>query len=109
MKTEQPILITSLKAPAVITKNLFIGFDGNLCPSGAKALGVSNADTSIDEELPVMILGLALIYTGSAVPKGSKVQADAFAKAIPVSTGEINGYALDTAINANELIRIKLV
>ena len=45
MLTEQPILITSIKALADITKNLFVGFDGNLCSANAKALGVSNADT----------------------------------------------------------------
>ena len=43
MKTEQPLLITSVKAAANISKNLFIGFDGNLCAANAKALGVSNA------------------------------------------------------------------
>ena len=42
MKTEQPILITSIKAAADFSdsNNIFIGFDGNVCGNGAKALGV---------------------------------------------------------------------
>ena len=39
MKTDQPILITSIKAAADFSnsKNIFIGFDGNTCGNGAKA------------------------------------------------------------------------
>ena len=94
MKTEQPILITTVTAQADITKNLFIGFDGNLCAAGAKSLGVSNTDTDQDEELPVMASGIALVYSGASVSKGDPVEADANAKAIPVSAGEKNGEAM---------------
>ena len=109
MKTEQPILITSVKAAANITKNLFIGFDGNLCSANAKALGVSNADTDINEQLPVMSIGIALVYSGGQVNQAAKVASDAAGKAVTFSTGEFNGYALDASTGADELIRIKLV
>jgi len=104
MKTEQPILITSVKAAANITKNLFIGFDGNLCAANAKALGVSNADTDINEQLPVMSIGIALIYSGGQVNQGDKVASDAAGKAVTFSTGEFNGYALDSSTGADELM-----
>ncbi len=91
MLTEQPILITSIKAPADITKNLFVGFDGNLCSANAKALGVSNADTDADEQLPVASVGIALVYSGNAVSQGDKVASDANGKAVTYSTGEFNG------------------
>ncbi len=109
MKTEQPILITTLTTTTAINKNLFITYDGTLCAAGAKALGVSNADTVANDELPVMAEGIALVLSGAAVTVGDAIEADAVAKAIPYSAGEINGYALDAASGADELIRIKLV
>lgn len=109
MKTEQPILITSIKAPANVLKNLFIGFDGALCGNGAKALGVCNADTSKDEMTPVTSVGIALVISGNAVTLGDPIQSDANGKAIPFASGSLNGYAMDAATGANELIRIKLV
>ena len=108
MKTEQPILITSVTAQAAISKNLFVGFDGNLCAAAAKSLGVSNAETDQGEELPVMAIGIALVYSGAAVSAGGPVEANANAKAVPVSAGEKNGEALDTASGADELIRVLL-
>jgi hypothetical protein len=108
MKTEQPLLITSVKAAANISKNLFIGFDGNLCAANAKALGVSNANTDLNEQLPVTAKGIALIYSGGAVSQGTKIASDANAKAVTFSTGESNGFALDASTGADELIRILL-
>ena len=67
MKTENPVLISSVKTTVAITKNLFINFNGSLCANSAKALGVSNADADLGEELPVMIAGIALVYSGAAI------------------------------------------
>ena len=108
MLTEQPILITSIKAPAAITKNLFVGFDGNLCSANAKALGVSNADTDEAEQLPVTSNGIALVYSGNAITLGDKIASDANGKAVTYSTGEFNGWALDAALSADVLIRVLL-
>ena len=111
MKTEQPILITSVKAAADLSssKNLFIGFDGNICGNGAKALGVLNADTALNEQAPLMTSGIALVKSGFALTLGVKVQSNGTGKAIAFSAGEANGYALDTASGADELIRVKLI
>src|SRR5512147_2619019 len=108
MKTEQPLLITSVKAAANISKNLFIGFDGNLCAANAKALGVSNAITDLSEQLPVTAKGIALVYSGGAISQGAKIASDANAKAVTFSTGDFNGYALDASTGSDELIRILL-
>ena len=111
MKTEQPILITSILAAADLSssKNLFIGFDGDICGNGAKALGVLNADTDQNEQAPLTCIGIALVLSGEAVSVEDKIQSDANGKAITFSSGEANGYALDAATGADELIRIKLV
>jgi hypothetical protein len=111
MKTEQPILITSITAPADLSakKNFFIGFDGNVCGNGAKALGVLNANTNLGNQAPVMTIGIALTCSGAAISQGAKVQSDANGKAITFAAGEVNGYALDAAAGADEFIRIKLI
>jgi len=108
MKTEQPLLITSITATAAIVKNLFIGFDGALCAAGAKSLGVVNDDTLINEQCPVMTNGIALVLSGAAVTLGDAVESDAAGKAITNVAGAINGYALDAASAANEIIRVRL-
>ncbi len=108
MKTEQPILITTISSSAEIEKNLFIGFDGNLCAEGAKSFGISNTSASIAEQLPVCVSGIALVLAGAPITAGDAVEADSNAKAITLDSGELNGYALDTANEADELIRILL-
>ena len=86
-----------------------MGFDGNLCAANAKALGVSNADTDIYEQLLVMSSGIALVYSDGAVNQEDKVASDASGKAVSFSTGEFNGRALDSSTGADELIRVLLV
>lgn len=108
MKTEQPILITSIQALADLSKNLFVGFDGDLCGNGAKALGVCNAETDKAEMAPVTSVGIALVLSGNAVTLAAPIQSDAAGKAVPLSGGSLNGYALDAATGADELIRILL-
>ena len=111
MQTEQPILITSITAPADLStkKNLFIGFDGNVCGNGEKALGVLNANTNTGNQAPVMAIGIAIVISGAAVNQKAKVQSDANGKAITFAAGEVNGYTLDAAASADEFIRVRLV
>ena len=109
MKTEQPILITSILAAVDLSKNLFIGFNGNVCGDGNKALGVCNAETDSGEQAPLIAKGIALVLSGNAVSIADKIQSDANGKAIRFSSGEANGYAIDSCLAADELIRILLV
>jgi len=111
MKTEQPLLITSIIAAADLSanKNLLIGFDGNLCGADAKPLGVLNANTDSGEEAPVTCVGIALVYSGAAITQGDKLKSDANAKVITWATsGEVVGFAMDAAAGADELIRVLL-
>ncbi len=110
MKTEQPILITSVIAGADLSavNNLFIGFNGAICANGAKPLGVLNASTFLGEEAPVTAKGIAIVLSGAALSAGAKVQSDASGKAITFAAGEIAGFSLDAASGANESIRILL-
>ncbi|MFH2032170.1 MAG: capsid cement protein [Bacteroidota bacterium] len=137
MKTEQPLLITSILAAANLTKNLFVGFDGALCSANVKPLGVIAADTLSGEQMPVSVSGITLVFSGAAVALGAPVVSNAAGKAItatavsvtipvaatPVTSDAaqptlviagsvlpqvIAGYAVDSASGADELIRVLL-
>lgn len=110
MLTEQPILITSIKCTEIdsIAKNRFINFNGTYGTDGAKALGVVNAETNTDEMTPVIVKGIALVETYGPIPKGSPIQAFDDGLATVVSSGPLEGYAMDAAAGANQLIRILL-
>jgi len=108
MKTEQPILITSIEAAEDLTKNLFVGFDGFKCSGASKSLGVCNAASSLGEEAPILCRGIALVTTGEAITVGSEIKVNA-GKAVVVGIGPVEGYALDASLGADELIRVLLV
>ena len=106
MKTQIPGIIISVTAAADLTARRFVGLDGNVCGAGAKALGVCDVDTASGNQGPVVLNGVILIEAGAAVTAGSQVESDANSRAIPLNTGASNGYALDSASAAGELIRI---
>ena len=110
MLTEQPILITSItsKEPAGALKNRFINFDGVYSSDGQKSLGVSNADTDQGEMLPVTCKGIALVLTGDAISLDSGMQTTDDGYAIVKAAGPLEGYAMDAATGAGQLIRIVL-
>lgn len=155
MKTEQIILMSSIKLTEDLTKNLFVGFVGALCTADTKALGILNADTIAGEIAPIAVAGIALVYSGAAISVGANVKSNSDGKAITATNLEvdsdissvtgsvptnttavlsdaaqptitlagsvanavsgsvlpeaINGFALDEATGADELIRIKLI
>ncbi|HMN49859.1 MAG TPA: DUF2190 family protein [Ignavibacteriaceae bacterium] len=110
MKTEQPILITSIKCPETtgITKNHFVTFTGHIGVEGIKSLGVCNTNTDLNEMMPVIAQGIALVYTGMAIPLGNAVQAFDDGTAVPLDSGPLEGYAMDVSTGTGQLIRILL-
>ncbi|NLR73577.1 DUF2190 family protein [Leeia aquatica] len=106
MKTQQSILTTSVITSAGLTRRRFVGFDGNACGTGVKALGVVDADTEAGGVAPANVLGLILVEAGAAIAVGAEVQSDANGKAIPKAAGVGNGIALDAAAAAGDVIRI---
>lgn len=106
MKTQQPVLTTSILAVDGLTAQRFAGLDGKVCAAGAKALGVCDADTGAGEMAPVHVLGIVLVETAGAVTAATEVQSDAEGRAVPKAAGISNGIALDAAVEAGALIRI---
>jgi hypothetical protein len=110
MLTEQPILITSIKCtePDGIFKNRFISFQGSYGTADRKSLGVVNADTNFGEMTPVTVKGIALVLTGGSIAAGDAVQTFDDGTVITQDAGPLEGYALDTASGASEIIRVLL-
>lgn len=106
MKSQQVILITSVVAAVELTRRRFVGFDGNVCANGAKALAVVEADTAAGNVAPANVLGVILVEAGAAISAGAEVQSDASGKAITKAAGVSNGIAWDVATAAGDVIRI---
>lgn len=106
MKTQQPVLTTSVVALVDLPRFLFASFSGGLCAAGAKALGSVAADTEADSVAPINVLGICLVTAGAAIAAGAEVQSDASGKAITKAAGVGNGFALDAATADGDVIRI---
>lgn len=106
MKTQQPILTTSVVTSVDLPRFLFAGLAGGLCAAGAKALGSVAADTEAGGVAPVNVLGICLVTAGAAIAAGAEVQSDANGKAITKAAGVGNGFALDAAAADGDVIRI---
>lgn len=106
MKTQQPVLTTSVVAVVDLPRFLFAGFTGDLCAAGAKALGSVAADTEADGVAPINVLGICLVTAGAPIAAGAEVQSDANGKAITKAAGIGNGYAMDAATADGDVIRI---
>jgi hypothetical protein len=137
-KLANPLGSVSVLAAANISKHLFVGFDGNVCAVNAKAIGVSEVDTTSGEMAGIIFNGVALVKSGAALTAGAAVVSDASGRAIAATaltftiptgatnvtssaaqpaltkTGSVlpqavNGYAMDAASGADEIIRVLLV
>lgn len=110
MKTEQPVLITSIRCTNEfgINKHRLVYFDGNLGRESHKSLGVCYADSSFNEMMPVMSKGIALITTADSIDLGAPVEAFDDGTVRSYSSGFIEGFAMDEATGAGQLIRVLL-
>lgn len=105
-KLYKPLLTETIQAAVNLDKQRFIGFDGNYCTQGAKALGVSDAEIDAGQFAPVVSLGIVLVKTAGVIDRGSKVASDANGYAIACTDGEENGFALDSSFVSGAVIRI---
>lgn len=106
MKTHNPILTLSMTAMTALKPCRLVGLTGDVCTAGAKAAGASLFDADAGEQLGVAALGVILVEAGGAIPAGGEIESDAQGRAIVKTTGAGNGYALDAAQAAGEVIRV---
>lgn len=106
MKTHSPIFVMSVTAAADLIQNRFIGLDGDVCGAGEKALGTADMDAAAGEQATANVLGCILVEAGGAIAAQSEVESNANGQAITKSSGIGNGFALDAASAAGDVIRI---
>ena len=108
MKTEQPILITSIKAAVDIPKNIFVSITGNISDGTNLPIGVSNDSAIAGDMTPVAVNGIALVQTGATpVTALTPVSSDANGLAIPSTDASLTrGIALDDGTES--IIRVLL-
>ncbi|MBS3945629.1 MAG: DUF2190 family protein, partial [Melioribacter sp.] len=82
-------------------------FNGNLPSAGAVCLGVSNADSSTGDQMPVTVIGIAIVTVAATIAVGDPVETDASGKAVPKTSSALAGYALDPGV-ASDSIQIIL-
>ena len=106
MKTQNVLLCLTVLAAATLPRLRFVGLTGNVCAAGAKALGVSETNAGVGEQAPVNTHGVLLVEAGAAIAAGAEVEANASGQAITKAAGVSNGFALDAATAAGDVIRI---
>jgi hypothetical protein len=107
-KTMQTIATMTIVAVVATDKSLFVGYDGDICDAGEKAIGVNQVSVDAGDAMPVTYLGIMPVIASAAIAVGAEVESDANGKAITLSTGISNGTALDAATTAGDIIRIVL-
>lgn len=104
----KPLLIESVKAASDLVEHRFVGFNGNHCEAGAKALGVVDVSTEKDQFAPVAVFGILLVEAGGTIAVGDGVASDANGKGVKAeSTAIVNGYALDAGTTGQKVRIIK--
>ena len=106
MKTQQILLTTSILALADLSRFRLVGFDGGVCAAGAKALGPCEATASAGDYAPINMVGVLLVEAGGPIAKGAEIESDASGRAITKTTGISNGWAMDAAAVAGDVIRV---
>lgn len=106
MKTKHTVLTTSVVALVDLPRFVFAGFDGGLCAAGAKSPGPVAADTEAGNVAPVDVLGICLVTAGAAIASGAEVESNVDGHAVTLAAGKSNGFAMDAAAAAGDVIRI---
>lgn len=107
-KHYKPLLIESVKTASDLVEHRFVGFNGNHCEAGAKALGVVDVSTEKDQFAPIALFGILLVESGGTIAVGDGIASDANGKAVKAtSTALINGYALDAGTTGQKIRILK--
>lgn len=107
-QTEKPVLIDSITAAADLTRHRFVSYAGAVATAGAVVLGVANTDANDTEQVPVMVIGIAIVTAGAAIALAAPLEVGTAGKAITRTTNKLVGYAMDAASQDGDLIRVRL-
>lgn len=104
------LLTLAITATAVIAANRFVNALGAQVVADGNAIGVAKTQAAIGEQVPVDVIGTAVVESGAAFAKGATLKADALGRAITwASSGARVGVALEAATAAGQLVEVLLV
>ncbi len=103
------LLTLSVLAAAAITAQTFVAPGGGVATAAGNALGVAKSDAASGDNVPVAVLGTAVVTASAAIAKGAYVQVAANGKAVTHTTGVAVGIALEAATAADQSIEILFI
>jgi hypothetical protein len=114
MKAYQLGPIVTIVAGETTYKNRFIDYAGTTT-ADIKAMGATLFAAASGEAVAVQCDGIAVVESGGAITAGNHVSMDADGKAVALTIDNVNdipknnGVALDSATDAGEFVRIRLI
>lgn len=105
----RPAQTLSVLATAALTANRFVTAAGAVPAASGNALGVALADAASATQVPVVVLGTAVVTAGAAIANGVAVEVGTAGKAITKATGIAVGRALQAASGDGDSIEINLI
>ena len=104
-----PALTLTRTATAALAAATFVGFSGGQTAAGEKPLGVARfAAGKAGDDIPVDVLGTAIVRAGAAFDEGNAIEVGADGKAVPAAAGVTAGYAMQDAAAADQLVEVLL-
>lgn len=105
----QPVLKISLKSTQDLPAARFVGYNGGLCSSGAKAIGATDKKWSSDKIISLVVLGTAAVESVGSINAGDNLASDANGRAVVATgTAAVNARALESTTNGG-IIKVLLV
>jgi hypothetical protein len=104
-----PILTLSVIATAVLLAEQFVTAGGAVATAAGVALGVSRTSAAIGAQVPVDVLGTAIVTAGAAITVNAYVEVDASGYAVTHSAGKIVGQALQASAASGDRIEVYLI
>ena len=103
------ILTLSVVATAGLIAEQFVTSGGAVATAAGVAFGVSRTPGAIGAQVPVDVLGTAIVTAGAAIAAGAYVEVGAAGSAVTRAAGKAVGQALQAAAALGDRIEIYLI
>ncbi len=109
-KQNTPILTLTHRLTGTVAQHRFVSAAGAQVVADANAIGVTRVAGVSGEDVPVDVLGTAIVEAGAAIAAGASLKSDASGRAITwVTAGAKVAIALQAASAAGEFIEVLLI
>lgn len=103
------LLCLSVAAAAAITAGRFVTATGAVATAAGNALGVARSDAAIGQQVPVDVIGTAIVTAGAAIVAGAAIEVGTEGKAVTASAGAVVARALEAAGADGDRIEVLLI